>query len=239
VHQQETRLRLPFSGRWWLLGTHRFDDHHAQAILDSQNFAYDFGRGINNTTKPDGVDKSDVFLAAVGLDRPTYIPFLNPDRTALISAQTFIEHVVSYDPGTRSRDGMVLPETQFISTILMENYWRNDSLILRNFIAYDWNARAFIFGPSFRWVINNNLSAQFGLSLLLGDADRSHNIRDLCPAGGVACIGNPGSWNPGQWQTLNRYLVPETQPPWWARQGFADRFMSRRDEFWAALRYQF
>lgn len=43
VHQQETRLQLPFSGRWWLLGTHRFDDHHAQAILDSQNFAYDFG----------------------------------------------------------------------------------------------------------------------------------------------------------------------------------------------------
>jgi hypothetical protein len=203
--------------------------------------AYDFDRAINNTARLDGSDHSDVFMAAVGIDRPTYFRFLNPDRTALLSFQTFVEHVMDYDDGNGAGDGMVVYENQFITTFLHEHYWRNDSLVLRNFLAYDWNADAFILGPSFKWVINQNLSARIGLNFLLGDTDRDHNLRHLCPGSGGAldCIGDPTTWNAGQWQALNRGLERRSQSPWWSRQGFADRFQDRRDEIWIGVTYQF
>jgi Protein of unknown function (DUF1302) len=219
-------------------GSADYEIPNSDAVVRSE-FSFDFGRGVNNTAKYSGADKSDVFMGAIGIDRPTFIPFINPNRTALLSAQLFVEHFLNYDGGGRTRSGMVVPETDYITTFLMENYWRNDSLVLRNFLAYDFYAEALIYGPSFKWIINNNLFAQVGLNVFFGDARRPHNIRDLCAGGGLGCLANPSAWQAGQWQTLNRFLIPETQAPWWSRQGFADRFMSRRDEVWMGLTYQF
>lgn len=44
VFQQKTRLRLPVHGPWWVMAGHRFDEYHGQALMHSQNFAYDLGR---------------------------------------------------------------------------------------------------------------------------------------------------------------------------------------------------
>ena len=73
--------------------------------------AYDVDRLINDTSKWNGIDSSDVFLAAVGIDRPTYIPFLNPTRTAFLTFQTFVEHVMDYSDGGHA-NGMVVPATK-------------------------------------------------------------------------------------------------------------------------------
>jgi hypothetical protein len=234
----EYELRYP---RIWTLGAsvdYQISDWDTILRLE---FAYDIDRAINNTAKADAWDESDVFLAAIGIDRPTYFPFLNRDRTALLSFQTFFEHVMDYDGGGGAGDGMVVYETNIITTFLNEHYWRNDSLVLRNFVAYDWKADAFIWGPSFKWVINQNLSATIGFNFLVGDSDREHDLRHLCPGsgGGLDCIGDPASWNPGQWQALNRDLEPRSASPWWSRQGFADRFQARRDELWVGVTYQF
>jgi hypothetical protein len=96
-------------------------------------------------------------------------------------------------------------------------------------------------GPSFKWVIDQNLSVRIGLNFLLGDSEEPHNLRHLCPNSGgtLGCIGDPATWNAGQWQTLNRGLEKRSQSPWWSRQGFADRFQSRRDEIWVGVTYQF
>jgi murein DD-endopeptidase MepM/ murein hydrolase activator NlpD len=40
---QLTVLRLPVSGRWWVMQGHRFDEEHAGGALTSQSFAYDLG----------------------------------------------------------------------------------------------------------------------------------------------------------------------------------------------------
>jgi hypothetical protein len=200
--------------------------------------AYDFDRAINDTSDPHGVDSSDVFLASIGIDRPTYIPFLNPTRTAFLTFQTFVEHVIDYDDSGFG-DGMVVPESQLISTFLMQNFWRNDSWVLTNFLAYDWNAGALIAGPSFRWVMSNNLFLDFGINLLFGGRDHRHNIRDLCADGSLECLRDPDTWNPGQWQTLNEDLDRFARSPWFARQSFADDFMEDRDEIWMGITWQF
>ena len=234
----EYELRYP---RVWTLGAsadYQISDWDTIVRIE---LAYDVDRGINNTAKADGSDESDVFLAAVGIDRPTYVPFLNPDRTAFLSFQTFFEHVMDYDGGGAAGDGMVPYETGIVTTFVNEHYWRNDSLILRNFVAYDWKADALLLGPSFKWVINQHLTAQVGMNFLFGGSQRDHDLRQLCPgsAGGLDCLGDPTTWNPGQWQALNKDLAARSASPWWARQGFADRFQSRRDEVWIGFTYQF
>jgi hypothetical protein len=199
--------------------------------------ASDLNRGIQNTNLLDQVDESDVFKAAVGLDRSTFIPFINPDRTAFISLQTFVEHIVDYDGDRFGDDGMVPWETTVISTLFTQNYWRNDSLILTNLVAADWKSSAYIWGPSFKWVYDDHLSFEFGVNLLWGDSQK-HNLRDLCADGTLSCFGNPATWQQGNWQTLNGPLVRAAQAPFWGQQSFADKFMRNRDEFWVGVTWQ-
>ena len=44
TYKQQTRLRLPVGGTWWVMAGHRFDEYHGQAFINSQNFAHDLGR---------------------------------------------------------------------------------------------------------------------------------------------------------------------------------------------------
>jgi len=201
--------------------------------------AWDGNRRIVNTAKSNLRDSSPVFQAAIGLDRPTYIPFLNPDRTAFLSAQTFVEQVIDYDKGTGIGDGMIVPETSIISTAFMQNYWRNDSLVLTNFVAYDWNYNALITGPSLKWVYNEHLSFDIGLNMLWGKNEKSHNITDLCPDHSLSCLSNPNTWNAGNWQELNENFQRTARAPWWNQESFADKFMEHRDEVWVGVTYQF
>jgi len=198
--------------------------------------AYDFDRHINNTNKFDGIDRSDVLMAAIGLDRSFFIPWLNKDRTAFVSFQTFTEHVMDYDGNQRR--GMVTYEWGVVSTLFMENYWRNDSIVLTNFAAYDWAARAWITGPKLKWVMNDRISFEVGVNLLQGSR-KEHNIQDICKNGSLNCLGDPTSWQAGNWQLINKGFDRYAQAPFWGRESFADDMMESRDEVWAGVTYQF
>ncbi len=198
--------------------------------------AYDFDRKIMNTNKANGLDQSDVLMAAIGLDRSFFIPWLNKDRTAFVSFQTFAEHVMNYD-GT-NRTGMVVYQTNVISTFFIENYWRNDSIILTNFLAYDWASKAWITGPKLKWVMNDKISFEVGVNLLQGSKSE-HNIRDICPSGGYDCLADPTTWQSGNWQLINYQFERYSQAPFWNKESFADRMMEKRDEVWAGVTYQF
>jgi hypothetical protein len=201
--------------------------------------AWDFGRDINNTTKLDGIDESDVLMFAVGIDRDVFIPFVSPNRTATISFQTFLEHVVSYDGGSGYGDGMVVPENHVISTFTMTNRWFQDRLGLTTFVAYDFTAQALAFAPTLRWVMGRNWAVELGFNLLSGSSSQ-HNLRDLCASGGLDCLGTSATtWQAGQWQALNRNYQRTAEGPWWGQQSFADHFAEKRDEVWFGLTYQF
>ncbi len=204
--------------------------------------AYDVDRGIQDTSAFDGVSDSEVLLAAIGLDRSTFIPFINPNRTAFLSFQTFLEHIIDYEDGRGLGDGMVNYETTVISTLFMQNFWRNDSLVLTNFVAYDWQGQAWLYAPQIRWLLNQNWIVEAGLNIFWGaQNDQRQNIRDMCPGGELtfACVVDPSSWNAGQWQGLNRDLRRTSRAPWWNRQSFADQFAEDRDEAWIRITYQF
>jgi len=231
----EALLRYP---RVWALGASM--DYQVPGIdtVLRVEMAADLDRHIPNTAKYNFDDKSPVFQAAIGLDRSTFIPFLNRNRTALLSVQTFFEHIVDYDDGRGPNDGMVPYETSIVSTALMQNYWRNDSIVLTNFVAVDWKAEAVILGPSLRWYYSGNLFFEGGLNLLFGQK-REHNLGDLCSDRTLSCAGDPSSWKPGQWQMINANVARSSEHPWWAQESFADKLMRARDEFWLGVTYQF
>jgi hypothetical protein len=180
--------------------------------------AYDFDRQINNTNKANGLDGSDVLMAAIGLDRSFFIPILNKDRTAFVSFQTFAEHVLNHDGNNRR--GMVVYETNVISTFFIENYWRNDSIVLTNFVAYDWASKAWITGPKLKWVMNDKISFEVGVNLLQG-SKAQHNIRDICPSGQFDCLADPATWNSGNWQLINKNFARYAEAPFWNMESFA------------------
>jgi hypothetical protein len=201
--------------------------------------SFEFDRVLINTAKPDWEDASNVVKAALGLDRFTFIRFLNRNRAAFVSVQTFVEHILDYDDGAGSNDGMVQDKTAWISTFFMQNYWRNDSLILTSIFAYDWNARAWIAMPSFRWIINENWFVDIGMNVLGGKRE-THTLVDLCPDATTNCLAEPTTWRPGTWQATNAGLVRSSETGFgWVRESFADRFAERRDEVWIGLTYQF
>jgi hypothetical protein len=197
--------------------------------------AFDFDRHITDTSEVDGIGHSNVLMAAIGLDRSTFIPFLNANRTAFLSFQTFAEHILSYDSGTA---GTVPFRTTWISTGFMQNYWRNDSIVLTNFVAFDWRSNAWITGPSLKWVVNDKIAIEGGVNLLWGERQK-HNIRDLCPSGEFDCLADPTTWLAGNWQAINQSFLREAESPFWALESFADMHSENRDEFWFGFTYQF
>ncbi|MEM7542037.1 MAG: DUF1302 family protein, partial [Pseudomonadota bacterium] len=51
--------------------------------------SWTFDELVNNTRTHDWLDKSEVMRFSIGMDRPTFIPFLNKDRTFFLSMQIF------------------------------------------------------------------------------------------------------------------------------------------------------
>jgi hypothetical protein len=197
--------------------------------------AFDFDRHITDTSERDGVSKSNVVMAAIGLDRSTFIPFLNQNRTAFLSFQTFMEHILSYEEGAA---GMVPWRTTWISTAFMQNYWRNDSIVLTSFVAFDWRGNSWITGPSLKWIINERWFVEGGVNVLWGERQK-HNIRDLCATGDLACLADPTTWQDGNWQSVSARFLREAESPYWNLESFADHHSEERDEFWFGVTYQF
>jgi Protein of unknown function (DUF1302) len=198
--------------------------------------AYDFNRAINDSKKLDYIAHSDVVLAAIGLDRSFFIPFVNKDRTAFLSFQTFMEHIMNYDGNNTV--GMTAYEWSVISTFFMQNYWRGDSIVLTNFFAYDWAAKAWVTGPSLKWIYNESLYFEVGINLIQGK-NHYHNISDICKGGNLGCLGDPTTWTPGNWQLINENFRRTAQSPSWSMESFADSQMKKRDEVWFGVTYQF
>ena len=198
--------------------------------------SYDFNRAIEDTNRLDGIGHSDVVAAAVGLDRSFFIPFLNKDRTAFVSGQTFMQHIMNFDGNQKV--GMTDYEWSVISTLFMQNYWRGDSIVLTNFFAYDWSAHAWVTGPSLKWILNESIYFEGGVNLLQGRG-HEHNIRDICAGGGFNCLGDPTTWQAGNWQIINAGLQRYSQSPFWSMESFADRQMKKKDEVWVGVTYQF
>jgi hypothetical protein len=76
--------------------------------------AFTDGEEFANTAKPELYSKNRVFRAVIGVDRPTFIPFISETSATLISGQLFYQHIFDHEwergprSGTACRTGRTI-----------------------------------------------------------------------------------------------------------------------------------
>jgi hypothetical protein len=239
-------LDLPFSGGQVALeyprtltlgGSLDYQVPNADAILNLE-MAYDVQRYIPTSANGTLIDKSGVISAAVGVDWSPFIPIFNRTRTTLLGAQMFAEHILDYDDDGNGRR-MIPDENQLLSTLFMQNYWRNDSLILTNFAAWDWNAQALAWGPSLKWIYNDNVSIEVGAQMIWARRTKKP-LLNACAGGDltITCLSDPANFQPGAFQPINRGFARTAESPYYAS-SFGDHIEENRDTLFLNLIYQF
>jgi uncharacterized protein DUF1302 len=124
------------------------------------------GFPISSATDPNGVVKKDVMLSMLGFDRPTWIQFLNPRATWLITGQLFINWIPSHEdsmvgvpnsaliPG-QFRDQATtdrVKEVEMVSTLIATTFYRGGSIVPVFAIIPQWS-----YMPTFEFIAGGQI----------------------------------------------------------------------------------
>lgn len=168
--------------------------------------AYTSGEEFPNTLKKRLYSKSDVVRWVIGIDRPTFIPFLNKNRAFLLSLQVFGQHLLDHElqstnaqgVPTLSRVGMVDWKNNYIATFLFQGNYMNDRLTPQILTAFDFGAGSGVVSPSVDWKINNSwrlvaaINMKFGKGARAFDDNRAANpYPPFTCAPPLAAVGSP------------------------------------------------
>jgi hypothetical protein len=130
------------------------------------------GFPISDLVAPNGVVKKDVMLSMIGFDRPTWIQFLNPRATWLITGQLFINWIPDHQdtlvgvpnsnliPGQFRDKNTVdhIKRLEMLSTLIFTTFYRGGSVVPVIAIVPQWSYMptfAYIFGAQI--YLTNNL----------------------------------------------------------------------------------
>jgi hypothetical protein len=135
------------------------------------------GEEFANTARPTLYSESKVWRYVIGLDRPTFIPFLNENRAFLLSAQLFGQHLLDHEEhrGAWGKYGMPDWEHNHIGTFLIKGWYMNDRVSPQMIMAHDFQARSSVAAPSVEWLYSDNLKFTFGANVKFGDGARKYS----------------------------------------------------------------
>lgn len=129
------------------------------------------GEEFANSARERLFSKNNVFRSVIGIDRPTFIPFINPNRTTLFSAQLFYQHIFNHESynGPLGKVGMADWENNVTGTLLIKGFMMNDRLSPQLILARDFQARAMVAAPQVEWNVTNDSKLTFGANVKLQD----------------------------------------------------------------------
>jgi hypothetical protein len=141
---------------------------------------YTTGEEFANTLEPDLFSDSDMFRWVVGIDRNTFIPFLNKTRAFLISGQVFGEHMLDHEleRGPLGNIGIPNWKDNYTYTLLIKGWYKSDTISPQIITAWDHQAKAGTFAPSVDWLISDNWRLIFGANIKFGDDMGDQNFDD-------------------------------------------------------------
>lgn len=196
------------------------------------------GEEFPNTARPELFSKNRVFRSVIGVDRPTFIPFISTSRTTLISAQLFYQHIFDHEQHEGQFGPVGIPdwEDNFIGTLLMKAFLVNDRVSPQLILARDFKAQSWVAAPQVEWSVTDSLKLTVGANV----KDRSDESRwawDDCracnpfapftaPAGDADPL-TPFSRGLGGLEPLGRFRAGPIGTAW------------REDEIYVNVRYTF
>lgn len=145
--------------------------------------AYTSGEEFANTIEERLFSESDVVRWVIGWDRPTFIPFLNKNRSFLISAQLFGQHLLDHEEAsvnsagipTLRKIGMPDWENNYIFTLLIQGNYMNDRITPQIITAWDFSARSGAVAPTVTWKPDNNWVVTAGFNIKWGEGAREYD----------------------------------------------------------------
>ncbi len=146
--------------------------------------AWTTGEEFVNTARPRLFSESDVIRYVIGWDRPTFIKFLNKKRAFLISAQLFGQHILDHELIHRPLGDIGIPDWKenWVGTLLIQGFYKNDTVQPRVIMAYDYRAQAGTIAPQVDWLISNNWRLITGFNIKVGTGARHFDDnRTSCP----------------------------------------------------------
>jgi hypothetical protein len=143
--------------------------------------AFTQGEEFANTNRPELFSKNKVFRGVIGLDRPTFIPFISATRTVLFSGQLFWQHIFDYEryQGPLGQYGMVDWKDNLTGTLLIKAFLANDRVSPQVIMARDFRAKAFVVSPSVEWSVSDQLKLAIGANIK-GGGNKPEYAADDC-----------------------------------------------------------
>lgn len=133
------------------------------------------GEEFVNTAKPRLYSRNRVLRTVIGIDRPTFIPFISTSTATLISAQIFHQHIFDHEEysGLGGKVGMPDWKDNTIATLLIKGNLHNGRVSPQIIMARDFKARAWVASPSVEWSVTDNLKFTFGANIKGKDGSAS------------------------------------------------------------------
>jgi hypothetical protein len=115
----------------------------------------------------DGLRELDEYNLTLSVDRPTFINFLNANRTFFINTQIFTSYLAGYEK-TMLRDG---PWTLLALLNANTGYFQ-DRFLVSAAMVYDIRSNSGAFLPSVQYRFTENFSLTLGAAVLSGHWER-------------------------------------------------------------------
>lgn len=136
--------------------------------------SWTFDELVTNTRTVNWVDDSDVMRFSLGFDRPTFIPFLNKDRTFFLSLQIF--DTWYWDHEGDKNTGYLTDEHNWITTFFFIGNYMRDTLKPVGFYVWEEFSNSHVAGLNLEWLIDNHWSVKGGFHLIWeGDENRTND----------------------------------------------------------------
>jgi hypothetical protein len=121
------------------------------------------GLPVSNADEIDGLSEVDTYNVTISVDRPTFINFMNANRTFFINSQWFLQYIKGYDNG--------MPGTgpfNFLGILNTSTGYFQDRLLPTVTFVYDVQSNSGAVLPSIAYRFTENFSATFGAAAFFG-----------------------------------------------------------------------
>ena len=151
------------------------------------------GEEFANTARSRLFSESKVIRYVVGADRNTWIPWLNKSKAILFSGQVFGQHILDHESfdGALGKVGMPDWKDNWIATLLVKSWYKNDLISPQVITAYDVRAQSAVIEPSIDWLISDNWRFRIGANLKYGTGARKFD--DNRSAAPFPALGGPAA----------------------------------------------
>jgi hypothetical protein len=156
--------------------------------------AMTWGEEFANSTQDDMYSKNRVFRSVIGVDRPTFIPFISESSATLISAQLFYQHIYDHqeERSTFGKIGMPDWKDNFIATLLFKGFMKSGTVSPQLLFAHDFQAGATAVSPQLEWNVSNDLKLTFGANYKLTAGRDNWKFDDCRACAPFAQFAGPG-----------------------------------------------